>query len=285
MTPFAIDATVFNCNAFNNSHFTEMKTKDAVADYFRDEFGRRPSVSLNNPSLLINIFIQGDYCHVSLDTSGMPLYKRGYREILHEASINEVLAAGMIRMSGWTGEGDFYDPMCGAATIPIEASMFASGLPAGFYRTDWGFMKWKTYEPELWKKVKEEYQPHGKKQFRIFASDISAQSVRLAHKNISKARMMKIIDLKQIPFDRLMPQGETGILIFNPPYNVRIEVDDMIEFYKNIGNHLKHNFKNHTAWIISSDETAIKHVGLKPAAKFNVMNGQLESKFRGFSLY
>lgn len=205
--------------------------------------------------------------------------------MLHEASINEVLAAGLIRMSGWNGEGDFYDPMCGAATIAIEAAMYASGIPAGFYRTEWGFMKWKTFDPELWEQVKNENQPMGKTQFRIFASDISPQAIRLARKNIARARMMRIIDLKQIPFEQLTPDGETGILLFNPPYNVRIEVKDIVEFYKSIGDHLKHNFKNHIAWIISSDETAIKHVGLKSTARFNVMNGPLEAKFRGFSLY
>jgi putative N6-adenine-specific DNA methylase len=283
---FAIDASVFKCNAFNNSHFTEMKTKDAVADYFRDGFGRRPSVSLDRPDLLINIYITGDFCHVSLDTSGTPLYKRGYRELLHEASINEVLAAGMIRLSGWKGEGHFYDPMCGGATIPIEAAMFAKRMPSGFFREKWGFMNWKTFQPQLWKQVKEEYSentPIG--DFSIFASDVSSQSIRIARKNIASARMMKTINLEQTRFEQLNPRGAEGILIFNPPYNVRIEVDDMIQFYQTIGNHLKHTFMGHQAWIISSDTMAIKHVGLKPSQKFHVMNGQLESRFHGFDMY
>lgn len=282
----AVDASVFKCNAFNNSNFTEMKTKDAVADYFRDEFGQRPSVSLNNPDLLINIYIQGNSCHVSLDTSGIPLYKRGYRQLLHEASINEVLAAGMIRLSGWSGEGDFYDPMCGGATIPIEAAMFASGMPAGYFRENWGFMRWKTFDAELWRQVKDEYsQLRSGKTFSIHASDISAQSLRIAHKNIAAARMMKTIKLEQHSFEKLMPVSDQGMLIFNPPYNVRLEIEDMIVFYQNLGNHLKHNFKGHQAWIISSDINAIKHVGLKPVKKYRLMNGQLEARFHGFELY
>jgi len=282
----AIDATVFNCNAFNNSHFTEMKTKDAVADYFRDTFGKRPSVSLNNPGLLINVFIQGDLCHVSLDTSGTPLYKRGYRELLHEASLNEVLAAGMIRLSGWKGEGDFYDPMCGGATIPIEAAMFASGMPAGYFREQWGFMNWKSYEPAIWNEVKNENSTQSSgNSFSIYASDISNLSIRVARKNLASARMMKVIQIEQCPFDKLMPKSEKGILIFNPPYNVRLEVNDLISFYQSLGDHLKHNFAGHQAWIISSDANAIKYVGLKPFKKFALMNGPLEAKFHGFSLY
>ncbi len=282
----AVDASVFKCNAFNNSNFTEMKTKDAVADYFRDETGRRPSVSLNKPDLLINIYIQGNFCHVSLDTSGIPLYKRGYRELLHEASINEVLAAGIIRMSGWRGEGFMYDPMCGGATIPIEAAMYASGLPAGFYRNEWGFMKWKSFDPEVWKQVKEKSDELKTDHvFSVYASDISAQSVRIARKNIAAARMMKTIQLEQKPFDQLMPKSEQGILIFNPPYNVRIEVDDMTAFYQKIGDHLKHHFKGHQAWLISSDLKAIRFVGLKPVKKYHLMNGPLEARFHGFEIY
>jgi putative N6-adenine-specific DNA methylase len=283
----AIDAGVFKCNAFNNSHFTEMKTKDAVADYFRDETGKRPSVSLDNPDLLINIYITGDYCHVSLDTSGTPLYKRGYRQELHEASINEVLAAGMIRLSGWNGEGDFYDPMCGGATIPIEAAMFASGIPAGHYRKEWGFMKWKTFDPQLWETIKKNFSQKipSEKAFTMHASDISPRSLSVARKNIASARMMKIISLQQCAFDRLIPKGESGTMIFNPPYNIRLGVDDIVEFYKNLGNHMKHNFKGHNVWIISSDHNAIKHVGLKPSKKYMLMNGQHEARFHGFELY
>lgn len=282
----AVDSTVIQCNAFNNSSFTDMKTKDAIADYFRDEFGRRPSVNLKDPDLLVNIYIQGDYCHVSLDTSGIPLFKRGYRSVLHEASLNEVLAAGMIRLSGWNGEGDFYDPMCGGATIPIEAAMFASGMPAGYFRESWGFMKWKNYNPALWNEVKTRMnKSHSEKKFSVYASDFSMQSVHLARKNIASAGMMKLIRLKHSPFDKVLPESLNGILLFNPPYNVRLEVNDVMSFYQSIGNHLKHNFKGHRAWIISSDSNAIKHIGLKPMKKYHLMNGPLEARFHGFEMY
>jgi putative N6-adenine-specific DNA methylase len=282
----AVDSTVIKCNAFNHSGFTDMKTKDAVVDYFRDEFGIRPSVNLANPDLLINIYIQSDFCHVSLDTSGTPLFKRGYREMLHEASINEVLAAGLIRLSGWNGEGHFYDPMCGGATIPIESAMFAGTMPSGFFREKWGFMNWKTYDPDLWKEVKTEMNAKSNgKIYNIIASDISAQSLRIARKNIASARMMKRIQIRQTPFEKLLPETEKGILIFNPPYNVRMEVQDMVSFYQGMGNHLKHHFKGHHAWIISSDMNAMKHIGLKPAWKYHLMNGPLEARFHGFDLY
>ncbi len=281
----AIDASVFNSKIFNNSHFAEQKTKDAVVDYFRNKYGKRPSVNIDNPALLINIFIQSDFCHVSLDTSGIPLYKRGYREVLHEASINEVLAAGLIRLSGWSGTGDFYAPMCGGATIAVEASMFASGMPAGFFRQQWGFMNWKSYKPKLWQQVKEEHPPLDRKNFSVYASDISSQSIHKARKNIARAGMVKIISLHQSAFVNLIPKNESGIMIFNPPYAVRTNVKDIIGFYQDIGNHLKHNFKGHTAWIISSNIEAIKHIGLKPSKKYNLMNGQLEAKYYGFIIH
>jgi putative N6-adenine-specific DNA methylase len=282
----AVDASVFQCNAFNNSHFTEMKTKDAVADFFRDKYGKRPSVDLKNPSLRINIYIQADECHVSLDTSGTPLYKRDYRDVLHEASLNEVLAAGLIRMTGWDRSGVFYDPMCGGATISIEAAMYALQMPAGYYRTHWGFMNWKSYQEAIWKSVLSETNPlDEQKQFEIHASDISMQSIRIARKNIAKAKMMKIIHLQQSSFENLKPLSDNGILVMNPPYNVRMEVEDMIDFYKQIGNHLKHHFNGHQAWIISSDINALKHLGLRPSKKIHTMNGPLEARFHAFNMY
>lgn len=284
----AVDATVFNSNPFNNSHFAELKAKDAIADYFRDTTGVRPGVNKESPSMLVNIFVHGNQCHVSLDTSGTPLYKRGYRELLHEASLNEVLAAGMIRLSGWTGEGNFYDPMCGAATIPIEAVMFARKMPAGFFRQEWGFMNWKNYKPRLWDDVVKENNTFAEKEtrnFSIYASDISPQSIRLARKNMAKARMMKDISIEQCAFEDLKPKSDSGTLIMNPPYNVRLAVEEIIPFYQEIGNHLKHHFKGHDAWIISSDVTAIKHIGLKASKKYILFNGPLEARFHKFAAY
>lgn len=282
----AVDASVFNSNPFNNSHFAELKAKDAIVDYFRDNFNTRPGVSKDNPSLLVNLFVHGNFCHVSLDTSGTPLYKRNYRELLHEASINEVLAAGMIRLSGWDGKGYFYDPMCGSGTIAIEAALFAQKIPAGFYRKEWGFMNWKSFEPLLWDEiVAESIEEVDPSDFKIIASDVSAQAIRIARKNLAKSRMMKTIVLKQSSFDSLRPESDNGILIFNPPYNVRLPLEDIIDFYKSIGNHLKHNFKGHDAWIISSDVTAIKNIGLKASKKYQLYNGPLEARFHKFSSY
>lgn len=282
----AVDASVFSSDIFNNSHFAELKAKDAIVDYFRDKFGTRPTVNKENPSLLVNIFVNRNFCHVSLDTSGAPLYKRNYKEILHEASLNEVLAAGMIRLSEWNKQGYFYDPMCGSATIAIEAAMYAQNIPSGYFRESWGFMNWKSFDPNLWDEIKKENSKDSiENNFKIFASDISAQALRIARKNIAKARMMKTINLSQNAFENLLPQSENGILVINPPYNVRMPLEDIIEFYKSIGNHLKHNFKGHDAWIISGDFTAIKHIGLKPSKKFTLYNGPLESRFHKFTSY
>jgi putative N6-adenine-specific DNA methylase len=282
----AVDASVFSSNPFNNSHFAELKAKDAIVDYFRDTFGIRPSINKVNPDLLVNIFVHGDFCHVSLDTSGTPLYKRGYRVVLHDASINEVLAAGMIRLSGWNKTGYFYDPMCGAGTIPIEAAMYAMNMPSGFFRTHWGFMNWKNYSSDIWKEVTEEYTHEPlSTDTHILASDIASDSIYQARKNIASARMMKTIKLSQSAFSDIKTLSNSGVIIMNPPYNKRLPIEDIISFYQEIGNTLKHSFKGHEAWIISSDVKAIKHVGLKANKKIILYNGPDESRFHQFLCY
>lgn len=282
----AVDANIFNSTTFNNSHFVELKTKDAIVDYFRDKYRDRPSVNKSNPDLLVNIFINKNFCHVSLDTSGEPLYKRGYRIVLHEASINEVLAAGLIRLSNWDKTGYFYDPMCGAGTIPIEAAMYAMNMPAGYYRKHWGFMNWKNYDADKWQNIinKYTYTPLSN-DVKIIASDIAVNSISQAKKNFASARMLKTIQLSKTSFAELKPLSDSGILIINPPYNKRLPLETSTLFYEEIGNTLKQSFKGHEAWIISSDLEAIKHVGLKANKKIKLFNGPDESRFHQFICY
>ena len=282
----AVDASVFNSKLFNNSHFTELKAKDAIVDYFRKKTGKRPFVDKENPNLLVNIFVQGNFCHVSLDTSGIPLYKRSYRLSLHEASLNEVLASGLILLSEWNKKGCFYDPMCGSGTIPIEAAMIAHNIPAGYFRKSYGFMNWKFFDRNLWEKIVEENQPKDiVNDCHIYASDSAAQSIHFTRKNLAHARLMKKIAIEKISFENLKPKQETGILIFNPPYNKRQPLENAREFYKNIGDILKNNFKNHVAWIISGDKDIIKFIGLKPSKKITLFNGPLESRFCKYECY
>lgn len=282
---FAIDA-VTSGNYFTHSQYAALKVKDAIADEFREHFGARPSVDVDNPDLRINVHIENEKVTVSFDSSGESLHKRGYRKNVDKAPMNEVLAAGLIKLTGWKCDSNFVDCMCGSGTLPIEAAMLAMGLPAGFFRKKWGFMTWHDFDKELWQNVMldagaemEEFN------YEILASDRSAKAVEIARANIENAHMQYDIKLsKQDMFDVVPPKGG-GIMIINPPYGERLEEKDIVTLYKGIGDALKKNFKGFEAWIISSNKDALKLIGLKPSKKIDVYNGPLECKFEKFEIF
>ena len=282
---FAIDAVVSG-NYFTHSQYAALKVKDAIADEFREHFGARPSVDVENPDLRINVHIENEKVTVSFDSSGESLHKRGYRKVVDKAPMNEVLAAGLIKLTGWQCDCNFVDCMCGSGTIPIEAAMLAMGLPAGFFRKKWGFMTWHDFDKELWQNVvldagaeMEEFD------YEILASDHSAKAVEIAKENITNAHLQHDIKLsKQDMFEMVPPEGG-GIMIINPPYGERLEEKDLIKLYKGIGDALKKNFKGFEAWIISSNKEALKLIGLKPSKKIDVYNGPLECKFEKFEIF
>jgi putative N6-adenine-specific DNA methylase len=281
----SIDSTI-GSSIFTHSHFVSQRAKDAIADRFREIYGERPSVDLENPDLRINIHIYKDQLTVSLDSSGASLHKRGYHTVNAEAPLSEVLAAGMIMLTGWRGESNFIDWMCGSGTLLIEAAMIAMNLPAGQFRDEYGFMKWKDYSPELWEEVKSEALENQRDpDIIIMGSDISQRNLRAAETNIRNAMLHKDIQLKVTDFRDVRPPDGPGILVSNPPYGERIKVDDLFDLYREMGNALKRNFAGYKAWLISSDPRAIKLVGLRPMAKKELWNGQLECRFVGFDLY
>ncbi|HLN52884.1 MAG TPA: class I SAM-dependent RNA methyltransferase [Lentimicrobium sp.] len=281
----AIDSTISD-SIFTHSHFVSQRTKDAIADRFRERTGNRPSVDLENPDLRINIHIYRDTVNVSLDSSGASLHKRGYHSMNAEAPLSEVLGAGMIMLTGWNGESNFIDWMCGSGTLLIEAAMIAMNLPAGQFRDEFGFMKWKDFSPELWRQVKEEALDQQKDtDIEILGSDISAKNLKAAEINIRNASLHKDIRLKVADFKDIRPPQGKGILVSNPPYGERIQVDELHDLYKEMGNALKRNFEGYQAWLISSDQRALKLIGLRPMAKKVLWNGQLECRFVGFDLY
>lgn len=281
----SIDSTI-GSSIFTHSHYVSQRAKDAIADRFREKYGIRPSVDLDNPDLRINIHIYRDIVNVSLDSSGASLHKRGYHTVNAEAPLSEVLAAGMIMLTGWHGECNLIDWMCGSGTILIEAAMIAMNLPAGQFREDYGFMKWKDFSEELWAQVKQEALENQRDlEVEIIGSDISQKNLRAAESNVRNAYLHKDIKLKVADFRDIRPPQGSGILISNPPYGERVRVDDLHEMYKEMGNALKRNFEGYKAWLISSDFHAIKLVGLKPMAKKILWNGQLECRFVGFDLY
>jgi len=282
---FAIDAVVSG-NYFKHSQYAALKVKDAIADEFRQHFGARPSVDVDDPTLKINVHIENERVTLSLDSSGESLHKRGYRKTVDKAPISEVLAAGMVKLTGWNYDCNFVDCMCGSGTIPIEAAMCAMHIPAGFFRKKWGFMTWRDFDKELWLKVVEEAGAEMEEfDYEILASDHSAKAVEIARENITNAHLNHDIKLsKQDMFTMIPPEGG-GIMIINPPYGERLEERDIINLYRSIGDALKRNFKGFEAWIISSNNDVLKQIGLKPSKKIVLYNGPLECKFEKFEIF
>lgn len=281
-----IDASIFNNTFFTNSHYAELKTKDAIVDVFRDKFGRRPDVDTSRPDLRVNVHMTYNHCTLSLDSSGHPLNQRGYRKQNVEAPLNEVLAAGMIVLSGWDKKSTFIDPMCGSGTLLIEAGMLANNIPSGFYRKEFGFMHWLEFDKALWNQIKEaENELMGEAEMIIKGGDISQNNLDAAEFNIREAKLHKDIDLVLGNFkDFQVPEGP-GVLITNPPYGERLSFKDQDDMYKEIGDFLKISCSGYSAWIISSDLESLKKVGLKATRKYQLYNGPMECRFNGYELY
>lgn len=278
---------VLSSDRFTNSHFLSLKAKDAIVDQFREKFGERPSVELKNPTLRIHLHVHKDTCSVALDTSGESLHKRGYRDKTNLAPINEVLAAGLVLMSGWDKTSPLIDPMCGSATILIEAALIAHNIPPGYYRKIYGFQQWKDYDPALWDII---YNSSIKKindhPVQITGVDISSNVARIARENVKLAQLEEIITIENSSFQEFQPAAGAGLLIMNPPYGERLfEKEDTNTLYQTIGDTLKEKYKGYTAWIISSNREALKKVGLHPTKKITVFNGQLECRFMRFEMY
>lgn len=282
---FAIDA-VTGSHFFKNSHFVALKSKDALVDRFRRRTGTRPSVNLDKPDIRIHINIQGKYVRVYLDSSGNSLHLRGYRKAMNKAPLNEVLAAGLILLSGWEGDTPFLDPMCGSGTLPIEAALIASDTAPGLFRKSFGFFSWPDFSEDSWQQVMDEALDREKElTVPILASDISPLSVSIAEQNIKSAGFDKKIQPQEISFQKRELPPEAGHLIVNPPYDQRLLHKDIEGFYKEIGDQLKQQYKGWNAWIISSNMAAMKKIGLKPSRKIQLFNGSLECKYQGYELY
>lgn len=282
----AIDAVV-NSKYFNNSQYVELKVKDAIVDQFRERIGKRPSVDLENPSIRINIHISEDNCDVLLDSSGDSLHKRGYRVSTDIAPLNEVLAAGMIMLSGWEGKTDFVDPMCGSGTLLIEAALIAMGIPPGIYRKRFGFENWLDFDPDLFCEVTEDDSSTKDFNCEIVGSDISPKAIQIARTNLRNASLHNKVKLNVCSFEETSGASfqHKGLLVTNPPYGERMRKTNIFSFYKAVGDHLKKEYTGFDAWIISSNFDALKYFGLHPDKTYTLYNGALECKFQRFLLY
>ncbi|NOT38639.1 MAG: class I SAM-dependent RNA methyltransferase [Saprospiraceae bacterium] len=281
---FAIDGSV-NGEIFTHSKYVALKSKDAIVDQFRDKYNIRPDVDAEFPDVRINVHISNDIVNVSLDSSGNILSKRNYRLNQTEASMNEVLAAGIIILSGWDKNCDFIDPMCGSGTLAIEAALMALNIPPGRNRS-FGFETWKDFDKELWNKILAEAdQQINKINCKIYARDIDYKSLKVAKLNAERAGVSEYIEFKEMDFFQSEYDGEKAVVIINPPYGERIEVDEIIDFYKDMGTRLKHFYPGCNAWVISSNSDALKHFGLRPTRKIKLFNGPLECKLHKYELY
>ncbi|MCB0686613.1 MAG: class I SAM-dependent RNA methyltransferase [Saprospiraceae bacterium] len=286
---FMIDQTFFidivcYSDLFRNSHFLAQKCKDAIVDQFRDKYGRRPSISKDG-AIKINVFIKADQVIISLDLAGAPLFKRGYRLETGPAPINEVLAAGLIQLSGWDRKMPLVDPMCGSGTIIMEAALLSRNIPSQYWRSDFSFMHLNNFDPGLWQNVKEDARPRLSGAVpQLIGRDINRHFLNLAKTNAAKAGI-EGIQWEKGDFFNYLPQSKMGMLLFNPPYDTRLSLNDAIQFYSRIGDHLKTNFSGWVAWIISSHLQAIKRVGLKPTKKIPLYNGPLDCRFVQFEMY
>jgi putative N6-adenine-specific DNA methylase len=282
----AVDATVFS-KQFTHSQYVALKTKDAIVDRFRDKEGVRPDVDLDHPTLRINVHIDRNICTVSLDSSGQSLHKRGYKTASTIAPINEVLAAGMVMLSGWEGQCNFMDPMCGSGTILTEAAMIACNIPPNLNRDEFGFETWPDFDIDLFeiienaalKKIKDFH-------FKIYGADKDGYTLDKAKENIKNANLQDFIEVKQQDFfTSEKPVDKPMYLLFNPPYDERISVDDIDAFYKNIGDTLKQSYPGTQAWMITSNMEALKNVGLRASKKIKLYNGKLESRLVRYEMY
>lgn len=282
---FAIDAITFS-ELFTHSKFVAYRVKDAIADYFMQRTGKRPSVDIAHPDLLINFHVAHDKCTLSFDSSGESLHKRGYRTGQTEAPLNEVLAAGMILKTGWRGESDFVDPMCGSGTLLIEAAMIAMNVPPGIYRSSFAFEKWKDFNKDLFEIIYNDDSAERPFEHKIYGSDIDLKAIAIARDNVKNSGLGKYIELQVKDFAKYdKAPSDKGILVSNPPYGERIKPADLDGLYSMIGERLKHVFFGYSAWILSYKKECFNKIGLKHSARIPLVNGSLECEFRRYDIF
>lgn len=285
-TGFQIDATVYS-ETFRHSRYVTYRVKDAIVDWWNEREGKRPNVKLSDPDLFLNVHIANETVTLSLDSSGESLHKRGYRVANTEAPINEALAAGMLLMAGWKGETDFYDPMCGSGTLLIEAALIAQNIAPGIFRKSFAFEKWADFDKDLFEDIYNDDSLERPFTHHIYGSDASFYAVQQALKNIKSAGQQRCIEVRQIRLQEIKREEQKPALVMvNPPYGERLAQDkNVMRLYGDMGTAFKHQFTGSTAWVISSNEEALKCIGLKPSKRIKLLNGELECWFNQYELF
>lgn len=284
-TTFAIDSVVYS-SEFTHSKFVAYKVKDAIADWFREHYdGQRPNVRITNPDLQLHIHIAEYDCTLSLDSSGESLHRRGYRQETVEAPLNEVLAAGIIMLSGWKGECDFIDPMCGSGTLAIEAALLARGIAPGVFRSEFAFEKWPDFDADLLQRIYDDDSQERPFEHHIYGYDINHNAVAIATNNVRAAGLSSCITIQQQDFADFQQPSQKSIVITNPPYGERISAPDLLGLYRMIGSQLKHQLVDCDAWILSYRQECFEQIGLKPSVRIPLFNGSLECELRKYQIF
>ena len=281
---FAVKGAIFS-DLFKHSQFPFLLVKDAIADTFRNKYNKRPDVHIKLPQVLFDVYINDNTVTISLNSSGVPLFQRGYRQSAGEAPLNEVVAAALVRMSGWDRKSAFIDPFCGSGTLLIEAGMLAAGIPSSIERQHYAFKNFANYDSALWEEV---YESANKRcqslPCKIVGSDISPDMVMKTKRNLRGVAVGRFIDVEIRPFDEVKRPAETGFMVTNPPYGERMG-DNIEEMYEGLGNWMKTDMQGFTCWVISASEDGFKSIGLRPERKIKLFNGDLECSFRKFTIY
>ena len=283
-TTFSVDSVVYS-DVFRHSKFVAYRVKDAIADYFNEKYEKRPSVRINNPDLMFHIHIAQEECTLAFDSSGESLHRRGYRVETGAAPINEVLAAGLIMLTGWSGECDFVDPMCGSGTLPIEAALIARNIAPGVFRKEFAFEKWRDFDSELFSSIYEDDSKEKEFFHKIYGYDVDGRMVGCARRNVKSAMMTDCIEIECRDIKDFQEHPNRAMMIVNPPYGERLVSDNLLETYKMLGERLKHAFSGNEAWVISSSYDCFDQIGLKASARIPLYNGDLDCEFRKYELF
>ena len=281
---FAVDSVVFS-EEFRHSKFVSYKVKDAIVDQFRERTGTRPNISVSNPDLRLNMHVAESRCTLSLDSSGDSLHLRGYRQAGVEAPLNEVLAAGIIMLTGWQGDTDFIDPMCGSGTLLIEAALIARNMAPGLFRKEYAFEKWPDFDAELLDRIYNDDSQEREFTHHIYGYDVEMKAVNTARLNVKAAGLSDVITIEQQDFKDFTQPAEKSIIVTNPPYGERISTPDLMGTYRMMGERFKHQFQGGDAWVLSYREECFEQIGLKPSLKIPLYNGSLECELRKYQMF
>ena len=283
---FAVDTLISKSN-IEHSKPASYKIKDAISNQFMYYFNHSPEITTVDADVIIDVKIINNVCEVSLNSSGVNLSKRGYRRAGMESPINEVLAAGLITLSGWDKKSNFVDPMCGTGTFLIEAALMAYNFPPAFVRRKFSFMNWTTYDPTIWREIlSEDLSKKNDFEYRIIGCDISADNLKIANRIIADIKFHKDIELVEGDVSKLeMTEDEAkGCLVTNPPYGGGLEVEALKELYNKLGDLFINNFMGYHVHVLSSELSALEAIGIDASNSLAIINGNIDCHFNSYKI-